>query len=141
MKLDNKQINEIAQSLDVGMTCYVNKKTAAIKELPSQEMMDYDDIGSWEEDIQEVEQNLDNYIKIEKPSSREGFQFMERFVEKIPDVRIQNKLIEALNKSRPFRNFKNVVDYYEPIRQAWFKHKNEEYEAYVRRELRGELEE
>ncbi len=99
MKLDNKQINDIAQSLDAGLTCYVNKKTAAIKELPSQEMLDYGDGDLWEEDIQEVERSLDNYIKIEKPSSREGFQFMERFVEKVSDVRIQNKLFPFLHKT------------------------------------------
>ncbi len=142
MKLDDKQINEIAQQLDVGMTCYIHKQTGELHALPNRlELEMYGEPELWEAEFQAVEQSPDDYIQIEKPSSRESFEFMESFVDKVGDSRIQNKLIEALNKRKPFRNFRNVVDYYEPVRQAWFKHKMAEYEAYVRRTLRYELEE
>ena len=44
---------------------------------------------------------------------------MEGFADKVPDGRLQQKLINALNKKRPFANFKYIIDN-SVYRQDWF---------------------
>lgn len=130
MKLSRKSIKEIAENLDCGMVCYINKKTLEIKSI-----IDPDDVYSeeefWREDLDYIENNWESYVKVEKMSSKEAFQIMEDFANLVSNKDIRNKLIYALSRSKPFRNFKYEVDYNEDIRQQWFKFKAFKYEEWV----------
>jgi len=139
MKLSQKQIYDITQTLDMGMRCYVHKETGEIKELPTQEMLDYGDAELWEEDIKKVEEEIDKYAKIEPMRSGDSYPIMEDFADQVRDTRLQKRLIEALNRRRPFANFKNVIDNSD-VRDDWFKFKQQQYEAWVRHELRHNFE-
>jgi len=139
MKLSQKQVNSIAQSLDMGMVCYVHKETGELKELPTQEMLDYGDAELWEEDIKKVEENIYKYAKIEPMMSSDGYRIMEDFADQVRDRRLQKRLIERLNGRSPFANFKNAIDNSD-ARDDWFKFKQKGYEAWVRRELRHDFE-
>ena len=135
MKLQDKDIKEIAEMLDAGMICYINKETHEIKSLLDLDDM-YADPEEWEEEYAEINENIDAYFKIEKMSSRESFQIMEAFIDEVQDPRTRNRLIDALNRKSPFRNFKNTVDYNEGIRQQWFEFKERKYEEWVREYIR-----
>ncbi len=130
MKLSEKQIKEIAENLECGMICYVNKETKEIKT-----MIDFDqsfgDTEIWEEEFEEIEKNIDQYLKIEKPSSREAYRMMTDFTEEVMNSQIKNRLIYALNRNKPFKNFKYEVDYNEEVRQHWFKFKSKKYQEWV----------
>jgi len=139
MKLTEKQIDEISQELDCGMKCYINKETGEFKSVLDWDEM-YGETELWEEELENIEKNWREYVVIEKMSSREAFEVMERFVEKVLEKRVRGRLIETLNGRRPFRNFKNEVDSNEEIRQEWFAHKAEEYKTYVRVNLGDEFE-
>ncbi len=134
MRLSKQTIKLIAQDLGGGLTCYVNKETGAYKAIIDPDE-NYGDMEAWEEDLQEIEDNNDKYLLIEKMSSRDSFRVMEEFAEMIPNQEIKKRLYYALNRSKPFRHFKYEVDYNEEIRQQWFKFKERKYEDWVRKYL------
>ena len=65
---------------------------------------------------------------------------MEAFANQVSNQRLQNRLFDALNKRKPFRHFREIVDDHEPTRQAWFKFNTAKFEEYVERCLTGEEE-
>jgi len=132
------EINNIAQSLDCGLNCYINTDTWERKEIIDLNES-YGDDELFREELAELEQNWENYIIIEKMSSREGFEVMESFLTKVTSAKRKNRLINALNRKHPFRNFKHEVDSHEETRQQWFKHKNKEYEDHVKFDLTHKL--
>ncbi len=131
MNLSNKLIKEAAEFLEMGMICYINKETNQIISIPNPDGVYFDE-ELWIEDLNKIENNADKYISLEPMSSRDAFRMMEDFVMQVPDIKIRNRLIYALNKNKPFKNFRYEVDYHEEIRQQWFKFKAYRYEEYVR---------
>ncbi len=131
MKLSDKEIREIAELLDCGMICYIHKETKEIKSI-----MYPDDIYAerelWEEELEEIENNLEKYVRVDQMSSREAFQVMAAFAEQVSDKDARKRLIYALNRNKPFKNFKYEVDYNEEVRQSWFKFKADRYEEWVK---------
>lgn len=58
---------------------------------------------------------------------------MEDFTDGLPDnTRIKVTLIEALNKRKPFREFKYEIDNSGDYRQLWFDFKNQKMIEYVK---------
>jgi hypothetical protein len=52
---------------------------------------------------------------------------MADFIDTVTDKKVQDRLIKALNKSKPFRNFKYEIDNSGEYRQKWFNFKEQEY--------------
>lgn len=134
MNLSQEQINEIAELLDCGLICYVNKDTKEIKSVIDSDQF-YDDLALWDETLKEIDDNFDKYLKIEKMSSREAYQIMEQFAGTVEDKEIRKKLTSALGRRKPFQNFKYEVDENEAVRQEWFTFKAHKYQEWVKTEL------
>lgn len=130
MKLSQNQINEIVQDLDCGFVCYVNKDTHEFKSVIEDDM--YSDEEPWKEDLEEIKNNWKNYVKIEKMSSNDAFQIMDAFTSQVENEEIKRKLVSALNRGKPFKNFKYIVDNHEDTRQHWFKFKAYKYQEWVK---------
>ena len=81
----------------------------------------------WQEVSEEIDSNFDKYFEFDKLPTREYFQIMTDFIDTVTDIEIQNRLIIALNKSKPFRNFKYEIDNSGKYRQKWFDFKEQEY--------------
>ena len=131
MKLSNKKIKEIAEKLDCGMICYINLKTNEIQSIIDLNDLYLEEEEHWKEDLDE-EEDWESYIKIEKMPSRDAFLIMEDFTDQVSNKEIRNRLIYALNRSKPFKNFKYEVDYNEEVREKWFKFKAYRYEEWVK---------
>ncbi|MGB4960907.1 MAG: UPF0158 family protein [Saprospiraceae bacterium] len=131
MKLSNESIKEIAQNLDCGMVCYINTKTFEIKSIIDPNDM-FAEEELWKADLEEIENDGESYLKIEKMPSREAFRIMEDFADQVTNKKIRNRLIYALEMSKPFKHFKYEVDCNEDIRQQWFKFKEYRYEEWVK---------
>jgi hypothetical protein len=58
----------------------------------------------------EIDDNRDDYFEFKGIESLESFQIMADFGEDVDDTILQNKLINALNRSKPFQNFKWQID-------------------------------
>jgi len=135
--LNNKQISEIAENLDLGMNCYLNLKSGEIKSI-----IDHDSLGEvdeelWGDDIREIEENYEDYFAFERMNSNESFEVMADFAESIDDERIRRKLMNALNRSKPFRNFKWAIDNSGEYRDQWFEFKKNRYIEYVKEQIEG----
>lgn len=135
MVLTDDQIKEIADSLEAGMKCYYNRLTGNIKTI-----IDFDSwIGAddelWEEDLNEIDEHFGDYFVFENMTSHDSFNLMVDFVDLVVDSRIQTKLINALNKSKPFRNFKHVIDNSGEYRQQWFDFKRGRYIEWVQDQI------
>ena len=120
--LPEETVREIAEMLDCGHVCYLNPDTNETVFIPNQEL---EKVDSWE-----------RRIKLAPPESFESFQFMESFIDELPESEstLRNKLISALSHSHPFARFKAVIDNC-PYRQEWFDHKQRCLEKYVRDEI------
>ncbi len=135
IKLTEQQINEIADSLDSDMKCFYNKSTGEIKNIPNFDSCYMADEEPWEEYLKELEENREDYLEFDNMSSRESFEIMADFAENIDNPILRNKLINALNKSKPFRNFKWQIDYSGEYRQIWFDFKRKRYIEWVTEQL------
>ncbi len=135
MKLSKQQIIKIADELDCGMKCYFNIKTGKIMSLIDSDDWFDDEENPWSEDLQEIEKNKKDYFEFEKMASRESFIVMADFTETIDDLAFQEKLIQSLNKSKPFRNFKWLIDN-SNYRQEWFDFKKSRYIEFVKKQAK-----
>lgn len=134
MKKDlSKIIRSIAQELDCGCACYLHLKTNEIIAIPNfSEMIDEE---AFEEnfgiDLEKIQEDKNDYIKIEVLESFESFKIMERFSDQVSDKKFQIRLETALNNKKPFGVFKHLIDGSE-YRQAWFDFKQNEIEKKVK---------
>ena len=102
MKISDKTIEEIADNLDSGMRCYLHKKTGDLKIIINEDNWIGADTEAWEEDIDKIDANWTDYVEFEGMDSHESFKIMADFAESIDNAKLQDRLINALNKSKPF---------------------------------------
>jgi len=136
IKLSKEQIKDIAEELDMGMSCYVHKTTGDATSIPAHVDEDDDNFEPWEDDFKKVEQNPDQYILIETMHSSDSFKIMRKFLGKVADPKLRDKLMIAISQNKPFRRFRDILDYSGDVLQDWYQFKQEEMERYVERHLR-----
>jgi hypothetical protein len=141
--LNKSQIKEIAENLDCGLHCYWNKKTSEILFLPEElgylldDDSDESDIGDeWlQEDFDTIKNNLEDIVVIEKPNSNYSFEIMEAFAEQLPNkLEFKLKLFQALNRNKPFREFKFIIDNSD-YREEWFAFKALKLQQWVEEQI------
>lgn len=139
MQISDKTIEEIADQLDCGMKCYLNKTSGAIiVTIPDEDLIDAKSEVS-DDQIEQINGISYSHIAFEEMSSREAFDLMVDFTEGISDIPIQSSLINALNSKSHFRNFKSKIDDAEGLRQKWFTYKKKRYVEYVKSQIPAEL--
>jgi hypothetical protein len=84
-----------------------------------------------EEFAQDMEGHPEKYRRIEPIFSGQAFDVMVDFVESLAESKAKQRLEEALNRRRPFRNFKDVLHYYPEIREDWFRFQEQAYKAFA----------
>jgi hypothetical protein len=67
----------------------------------------------------------ERYITIPNAESYEGYQDMEDFIETVKEVKLREKLCNAINRKGAFRRFKDVLNSYPKDRERWFRFKDE----------------
>ena len=133
IKITNKDINEIAQFLEMGQVVFINKTTGEISELANRNDPYYEG-EFWDQEYEEIDENYDNYIRLEQMESHDEFRIMENFVDTVRSKELQNRLVQALNGRKSFRNFKHQIDHSDE-RQNWFTFKTNTYMNFVRNQL------
>lgn len=140
MKFSNEEIKRVADELDTGMKCYIQKNPKEIKFIYDLDDA-YGDTEIWEEELEELEKTWTDYIVLAKMDSRESYRVMENFVYSVEDPKIQKRLANAINRRSPFRNFKDELYAFEEVQQEWYKYKSRQYQEYVRSLLTVKFEE
>ena len=115
---------EVAEAMSMNnMRSFINVDTLEVDIHADEDHFLFDD----EEDTaREATDNPDKFLAIETLSSHESFSIMEAFIETVKDKGLQRNLIHALERKRPFANFKYIIDN-SAIRQNWFQFKDEAY--------------
>jgi hypothetical protein len=130
--LTAQQIKEIAEQLDCGFRSFWQKTTGELLFVPDLNNNPYADAEFYGEDLEKLDNNFGDYIEIEKPNSNDSFEIMANFTEYLNDNdKIKTDLINALNKKKPFREFKFVIDNSGVYRQQWFDFKNAQLKQWV----------
>lgn len=74
-----------------------------------------------EDDAARLEADPERYLLIEPVPSWVGYEIMSDFVETLPEGKVGRELARALQQSRPFRRFKDVLLNYPAVREDWFR--------------------
>ena len=135
MKPTEKQIEEIADNLDLGMRCFYNLKTGELKTLLNTDRWIGEDLETWEEDREQIDENWADYFEFDSFDAYNSFKIMVDFAESIGDLRLHDRLINALNRPKPFRNFKWQIDNSGLFRQKWFDFKKLRYIQFVKEQI------
>ncbi len=135
MKPTEKQIQEIAELLDCGMQIFYQIKNGEIKEIPDfiEEIGDSENL--WNDDLQHIEENRNEYYEFEQMSSFDSYKTMADFTERVEDIALKNKLIKALNRPKPFRNFKQQLDTSDTFIEKWYQFKHNSYVQWIRNQI------
>lgn len=80
----------------------------------------------------------ERYITIPNAESYEGYQDMKDFIETVKEVKLKEKLCNAIAKKKAFRRFKDVLNSYPKERERWFKFKDEKVMERVNKWLEEE---
>jgi hypothetical protein len=133
MTLTDAQIKEIAGELECGLICFYHRPTGTIESRPNDEDLDFDP-EPWQDLIDKIESDLDNYVRFDKMESYEAFQVMEDFAHALSDASFKGQLLDALSRPKPFQNFKYLIDQ-SAYRQDWFDFKSNAYREHVERQI------
>lgn len=136
MIITAKQIENIAQEIEMGMKVYINRETLEIKPIYDWEDS-LGDVDIWEEEEEAIEEEWANFSVISKMESWEAFQVMEDFLGEIQDKKLQQDLVQILERKRPFANFKAVVET-SAYREKWFNFQSIASQKYVKKQLEAE---
>ena len=127
-------IREMAELILRGHLCFLNTITGDFEYHP--EEMDFfpDEENPWQEVIDIVENNWDDYVRIEPMNSSQSFAVMESFADQLKADGFEKKLIAALNRPKPFRNF-NYLIHESDFRQEWFDFRQERNVEWVKEQI------
>jgi hypothetical protein len=134
MHITEEKIREIAENLDVGFRTFYHLKTGEIETMPDFNQPEWfgQDVEQWQDTLDKLDENWGDYFEFEKMTSHESFEVMVDFAETVDNKKLQDRLYRALNRSKPFRNFKWEMDNSGEYRQKWFDFKNQRLIEFVK---------
>jgi hypothetical protein len=110
---------------DLEISYYLDVQTGAV--IPV-----FGDIDDEEDELRPaVEEDPERYRYIDPVGSHESYRWMERFAHSVEDAEVSERLLDALDRQRPFRRFKDVLLSYPEVREAWFRYQEEHLRAYA----------
>jgi hypothetical protein len=135
--LTTEQIKEIADQLDCGFSCFLNKNKNELlfPRGDDDEFLDFGDEDPWADERKKIDKKPGDYLEIEKMDSHDSFRIMEAFAYAVDSKKLQNELIYALNQRKPFSKFKYIVDNSGDYRQQWFDFKAEKMQEWVKEQV------
>lgn len=107
---------EVGDALFMNNTrAFINMETLEVELNPEEDYYTDDE----EDPAQEAIDNPDKFLAIEQLPPWQSFKIMEAFTEAVKDNGLKFRLIQALERKKPFANFKNIIDN-SSVRQNWF---------------------
>ncbi len=131
-----------ADNLSAGEVCFINTDTLEIESVSETILNDPDEFeamtGETVDSLGLKYDEWENCLRIDPLESRESFRIMEGFADNVSDKNFQQKLINSLNRNRPFANFKWLIDNSD-YRQDGFDYRQAWLEQYVYELMENEL--
>ncbi len=123
-------IKEIARDIAHGKIYYINKRNAKIT-IIDPTIEDPKKIAVQEQSIAELENKIDNYLKIENLSADDQLEIMRNFIKELSDKSDRKQLSDALKRKNPARNFSQTVESDIELQQHWRNFNQSEYRRWV----------
>lgn len=143
--LDDQTIEDITEEVSVGMNVYIHEKSGEILVIPDEDPDELiSTVGedafaeSWGGSFKKLDENPEAYLQIRPWTSHQAFDIMADFADQLPkEYRpLKIRLMEALERQKPFRNFKNIVEG-SKLREDWFAFRHEQEKELIKKELRS----
>jgi hypothetical protein len=110
---------------DQQITHYLDVQTGAVVSV-------FGDMDDEEDELTpSVEDEAERYRYIDPVGSHESFRWMERFAHSIEDTQVRERLLDALDRPRPFRRFKDALMSFPEVREAWFRYEEAQLRDYA----------
>jgi len=136
VKLSEEQIKDISEDLQLGFKVYINKET-----LETRSIYDFGYLSGvsdlWEEELNRIKKNWNNYFEIRGMEPWEVFEIMEDYIQEIVKKEDESDLLDALKDKRSFAKFRALVEGSD-YKQSWFTFRKDRYLKYVRNKLQSE---
>ncbi len=133
--LSEEQIKTIIEDLEGGLRVFYNRENNEIKTAIKVEKNPFSPRELWDDDLFEIEVNYSKYIELRKMTSRDAFKVMEDFIAIISDEPIRERLELALILSKPFKNFKKVMEEVGVSKEEWFAFKERKYADFINAQI------
>ena len=113
---DNQHLEAIYEAMDGGE----NEPRLSFEEALQQR-----NIPGWQHEMvrtaDKVEEGFGTrFFRVPRAEFRDGYRDMEDFIDELPNVRLQERLLDAIRGRGPFRRFKDVLLDYPTEREHWF---------------------
>ena len=122
-----EQIKEISEQLDCGFRAFYHKQTGDLIFVPNTDRFFDMDTSAWSVELAKLSKYHRDYQEIHPMVTSDSFKVMTDFIDELTNPILQSRLIKALNRKKPFREFKFVIDNSGENRQHWFEFKNKRY--------------
>jgi hypothetical protein len=80
-------------------------------------------------------ESSDRYFRIEPVTSHEVYEIMQAFAESEESDEIQGHLYDALDRKKPFMNFKDALNEYPDAEKKFYAYKNNRLKEILRERL------
>lgn len=109
---------------DLEINYYLDVQTGAV--IPV-----FGDLDEEEDLTVSVEADPERYRYIDPVESHESYRWMERFAHSLEDTEVRESLLDALDRPRPFRRFKDALMSFPKVREAWFRFEEAQLRDYA----------
>lgn len=132
-------VHMIAEAISTGSICHLSLDTLEVEDYDSK--IDPED---WEavtgEKFEFKYLHWKNVLTFEPFESSDAFRLMEDFAAQVENIKVQNILIDILNRRKPFGHFNSFI-HNSNYREEWFVFRDKFYEKHVRELLYDKLNE
>lgn len=135
MDCNDEIIREIADLIECGQLCYIHVKDRTIEYHPQKINLFYGEPNPWQDILDKVRSEKENYIEIKQMSTHQFFEVIEDFIVSVVDSDVfKNALEKILRRPKPFSYFKHYVETSD-YRMSWFKFKADRNFQWVKLQL------
>jgi stalled ribosome alternative rescue factor ArfA len=146
--LTDEEIIDIHEQIHMSMDCFIHCETKEVIILIPDPSAVYDVDDEDEDNItvdedfiddynnrKRVEANPNDFCRILKMDSHEGYAMMENFTETVTDKKFREKLERALNGKGPFRRFKDTLNEEDEYKKKWYEFEAECQFKFVKNQI------
>ena len=139
MQVSKEILNEIADNLEAGFKCYLNRDNFELVTFPDPDQYSEMDNKAWKDELTKVRKNKKMLIEIEKMMTTDAFRVMSQFADSLPNNSTKISLITALEGRKPFANFKYQIDNSGEYRELWFAFRRQKNIEWIENQLSFEI--
>ncbi|NJC24752.1 UPF0158 family protein [Neolewinella antarctica] len=138
IQLNDADLNEAATAIRRGMEVYVHREHGRMLIADDPERNVRADPEVFEALMQDVSQDPDAYVHIERMEAAAAIDIMRRFTDRVRSQELWQALTYALKRPRPFTTFKAELTKFPKNYDKWRAFRQVEYSKYVNAALTAE---